>query len=173
MSGSSVSTRCSVDGFMRTVQGSSYFWGVWNPASCDFSTLHLFRSPNHQRECGVRNCLQCDFPTLGVFRTQVFEILDFDRRCSKTSWIDLSERCDGERKVVKMKIENKLYTVAETAEILRTGQARVREYVRDGILQSRRHGRRILILGISIARYLGITLDENGKENTREELSRT
>jgi hypothetical protein len=56
---------------------------------------------------------------------------------------------------------------------LHTGQARVREYVRDGILQSRRHGRRILILGISIARYLGITLDENGKENTREELSRT
>jgi hypothetical protein len=49
----------------------------------------------------------------------------------------------------------------------------VREYVRDGILQSRRHGRRILILGISIARYLGITLDENGKENTREDLSRT
>jgi Helix-turn-helix domain len=72
-----------------------------------------------------------------------------------------------------MKIENRLYTVAETAEVLRTGQARVREYVRDGILQSRRHGRRILILGISIARYLGITLDENGKENTREELSRT
>jgi hypothetical protein len=71
-----------------------------------------------------------------------------------------------------MKIENKLYTVLETAEMLRTGQARVREYVRDGKLQSRRHGRRILVLGISIATYLGIIGDENSKENTREESPR-
>ena len=55
-----------------------------------------------------------------------------------------------------MDIENKLYTVVEAAEILRTGPARVREYVRLGTLESRRHGRRILILGGSIRGYLGI-----------------
>ena len=56
-----------------------------------------------------------------------------------------------------MEIENRLYTVVEAAEILRTGPARVREYVRLGTLESRRHGRRILILGGSIRNYLGIT----------------
>ena len=56
-----------------------------------------------------------------------------------------------------MEIENRLYTVVEAAEILRTGPARVREYVRLGTLESRRHGRRILILGGSIRGYLGIT----------------
>jgi Helix-turn-helix domain len=62
-----------------------------------------------------------------------------------------------------MVIENRLYTVAETAEFLRTGQARVRQYTCDGTLQSRRHGRRILILGRSIALYLGVDLSEGGK----------
>jgi hypothetical protein len=68
-----------------------------------------------------------------------------------------------------MKIENKLYSVAETAAILRTGQARIRQYVRDGTLQARMHGRRILILGASIARYLGIGLQESKEENTKLE----
>jgi Helix-turn-helix domain len=68
-----------------------------------------------------------------------------------------------------MKIENKLYSVAETAAILRTGQARIRQYVRDGTLQARMHGRRILILGASIALYLGIGLQESKEENTKLE----
>ena len=61
-----------------------------------------------------------------------------------------------------MEIENRLYTVVEAAEILRTGPARVREYVRLGTLESRRHGRRILILGGSIRGYLGITITSHG-----------
>jgi Helix-turn-helix domain len=68
-----------------------------------------------------------------------------------------------------MEIENRLYTVMEVAEILRTGPARVREYVRLGILESRRHGRRILILGSSVRRYLGITSQDLTEVASRSE----
>jgi mRNA degradation ribonuclease J1/J2 len=58
-----------------------------------------------------------------------------------------------------MKIENRLYSVREVAILLRTGPARVRAYVQTGILTARRHGRRILILGSSLARYLEIEME--------------
>jgi Helix-turn-helix domain len=63
-----------------------------------------------------------------------------------------------------MDIKNALYTVAETASILRTGQARIRLYVRDGMLEARKHGRRILVTGNSIARYLN-----SEKADTKDE----
>lgn len=71
-----------------------------------------------------------------------------------------------------MEIENGLYTVVEAAEILRTGPARVREYVRLGTLESRRHGRRILILGGSIRSYLGITSHNLTEVNSTPEIPR-
>ena len=71
-----------------------------------------------------------------------------------------------------MDIENRLYTVLEVAEILRTGPARVREYVRLGTLESRRHGRRILILGGSIRNYLGITSHNLTEVISTPEISR-
>jgi hypothetical protein len=61
-----------------------------------------------------------------------------------------------------MQIENRLYTVAEVATLLRTGQARIRQYARLGVLKHRQHGRRILIIGASIARYLECEME---KEN--------
>jgi Helix-turn-helix domain len=67
----------------------------------------------------------------------------------------VSERWD-----MTMIVENRLYSVAEAAVILRTGPARVREYARNGTLEYRNHGRRILILGSSIAKFLGIDLQK-------------